>query len=81
MKIGGMFELEKCQARNANERPNTIYAMSGRCALYACLKDMDDKVKKVAYVPAYTCETVLGSYLKAGFSLRFYDIDPDNLYL
>ncbi len=79
MKIGGMFELEKCQARNANERPNTIYAMSGRCALYACLKDMDDKVKKVAYVPAYTCETVLGSYLKAGFSLRFYDIDPDNL--
>ncbi len=79
MKIGGMFELEKCKAGNEKEKPNTIYAMSGRCALYACLKDIKDDVKKVAYVPAYTCETVLGSYLKAGFSLRFYDIAPDNL--
>ncbi len=79
MKIGGMFELEKCSNSNVTELKNSVYAMSGRCALYTCLKDIGDDVKKVAYVPAYTCETVLGSYLKAGYSLRFYDIDPDNL--
>lgn len=79
MKIGGMFELERCSSDKVTELKNSVYAMSGRCALYTCLKDIGDDVKKVAYVPAYTCETVLGSYLKAGYSLRFYDIDPDNL--
>lgn len=79
MKIGGMFELEKCNDKQTIDVPNAIYAMSGRCALYACIEDIGDIANKVAYVPAYTCETVLGSYLKAGYSLKFYDIDPDNL--
>ena len=79
MVIGGMFELEKAAGRLTEERPNTIYTMSGRCAIYACLKDMGSSKKKIAYVPAYTCETVLASYQKAGYSLRFYDIDPDGL--
>lgn len=77
--IGGMFEKEKIGNVTNAERANTIYAMSGRCALYACLLDMDIKGEKTAYVPAYTCETVLSSYLKAGFSLRFYDTDPEGL--
>jgi hypothetical protein len=32
--------------------------------------------KKVAYLPAYTCETVIAPYKKAGYALKFYDIDP-----
>lgn len=79
MVIGGMFELEKMDSSSIKEMPNTIYTMSGRCAIYACLKDIDAKGKKRAYVPAYTCETVLGSYEKAGYELRFYDISPEGL--
>ncbi len=79
MKIGGMFELEKCDDKQTIDVPNTIYCMSGRCALYACLEDIGSSANKSAYVPAYTCETVLGSYIKAGYSLKFYDVDPDNL--
>lgn len=79
MIIGGMFELETPSSCTIKEMPNTIYAMSGRCALYTCLIDLPKSVKRIAYVPAYTCETVLGSYIKAGFSLRFYDVDPNEL--
>ncbi len=77
--IGGMFEKEKIGSVTNAEKANMIYAMSGRCALYACLIDMDIKGRKIAYVPAYTCETVLSAYLKAGFNLRFYDTDPEGL--
>nr|WP_319473102.1 hypothetical protein [uncultured Sphaerochaeta sp.] len=54
--------------------------MSGRCALYACLLDVKSKNENnIAYVPAYTCETVLASYEKAGHTLRFYDVDEHEL--
>jgi hypothetical protein len=54
--------------------------MSGRCAIYYCLLDLkQDDEKKVAYLPAYTCETVIAPYKKAGFSLEFYDIAPERL--
>lgn len=79
MVIGGMFELEKPGNGPCLERKNTIYTMSGRCALYACLVDMGKTAGQIAYVPAYTCETVLGSYLKAGYELRFYDVEPKGM--
>ena len=47
--IGGMFEKEKIGNVTNAERVNTIYAMSGRCALYACLLDMDIKGEKIPY--------------------------------
>jgi hypothetical protein len=82
--IGGMF----CQERVSGEQQSFLqgrgndlrYYMSGRCALYACLCEIRAyDAKKVAYVPAYTCETVLASYEKAGYSLRFYDVDENCL--
>jgi hypothetical protein len=56
------------------------YCMSGRCAIYYCLRDfMPGDTKRVAYLPAYTCETVIAPYKKAGYALRFYDVSPDRL--
>ena len=50
--------------------------MSGRCGIYRCLLDLAQRdTRKVAYVPMYTCETVLAPFLKAGYQLRFYEVD------
>lgn len=50
--------------------------MSGRCGIYYCLEDIArTDTRKVAYVPRYTCETVLAPFAKAGYRLRFYGID------
>ena len=52
--------------------------MSGRCANYYALQDIClSDTKKVAYVPVYTCETVLAPFLKAGYELLFYDVSMD----
>ncbi|NLE14305.1 MAG: hypothetical protein GX626_00365 [Spirochaetales bacterium] len=84
MRIGSMFPLQEI-----GEKPSSFfsdrgfdvqYFLSGRCALYACLLDCGAAdERKMAYVPAYTCETVLASYVKAGYGLRFYDVDTDEL--
>lgn len=34
-------------------------------------------MRKVAYVPLYTCETVLAPFEKAGYQLKFYELDQD----
>lgn len=53
-----------------------LHTMSGRCGIYAALLDhKKTDSRMIAYVPAYTCETVLAPYVKAGYSLVFYDID------
>ncbi len=83
-RIGGMFTLEQ-QGRDETRFLQDIGAdirayMSGRCALYGCLEEIraTDTTCK-AYVPAYTCETVLSSYEKAGYKLCFYDVHPEKL--
>ncbi|PIE53894.1 MAG: DegT/DnrJ/EryC1/StrS aminotransferase [Dethiosulfovibrio peptidovorans] len=55
---------------------NWDFFLSGRCGIYHCLLDIvkNDK-KKVAYLPLYTCETVVAPFVKAGYSLRFYPFD------
>jgi hypothetical protein len=79
-RIGGMFCMERISKESnaflENKGDDVRFYMSGRCALYGCLCEiLAHDTKKVAYVPAYTCETVLASYEKAGYTLRFYDID------
>ncbi|MGE4583643.1 MAG: hypothetical protein AB7C91_03260 [Sphaerochaeta sp.] len=84
MHIGGMFPLERPLPVQtgffSNRGEDLRFFLSGRCALYTCLLDtgIQDR-RNVAYVPAYTCETVLSSYEKAGFTLRFYDIKKTDL--
>ncbi|NCC63493.1 MAG: hypothetical protein EOM15_02400 [Spirochaetia bacterium] len=84
MRIGRLFAEETSQGPRRvwyDKLGDSIqFYMSGRCALYACLLDIKPRYQtKIAYVPAYSCETVLNSYLKAGYSLLFYDIARTNL--
>lgn len=54
------------------------YFMSGRCGIYHVLSDYKKRdSKQVAYVPLYTCETVLAPFHKAGYELIFYDFDQN----
>jgi hypothetical protein len=92
MAVGGMFCLEKYPpAVSSGGRlsgglvdklggEDRRFCMSGRCAIYYCLRDfMQGDTKRVAYLPAYTCETVVAPYKKAGYELLFYDVSPENL--
>jgi dTDP-4-amino-4,6-dideoxygalactose transaminase len=79
MRIGRLFVEENSQGPRRvwyEQLGDSVqFYMSGRCALYACLLDIAPRCQtKIAYVPAYSCETVLNSYLRAGYSLLFYDI-------
>ena len=84
-KIGGMFYYEPCKVaengyfeRVCPPDGDLAFTMSGRCGLYYCLEDiMLQDTRRVAYIPMYTCETVLSSYEKAGYQLKFYDIDEN----
>ena len=82
-KIGGTFPPEKTEPaengyfdRVCPVNGDLKFMMSGRCGSYFCLCDIGlyDQ-KKVAYVPIYTCETVLAPFVKAGYKLKFYEID------
>ena len=52
------------------------FTMSGRCGIYQCLEDIKLRDRKrVAYLPMYTCETVVAPFHKAGYTIRFYEVD------
>lgn len=86
-QIGGFFPMEPCLAQENHfleqlvpEHGDIRLMMSGRCGNYYALQDisLSDK-KKVAYVPVYTCETVLAPFEKAGFEMLFYQVDRSGL--
>ena len=85
MRIGGMFPLEQVDEKRKNNffkenyLGNLQFLLSGRCAIYYCLLDIPSIENKTAYLPAYNCETVIDSYIKAGWKCRFYDVDKTNL--
>ena len=83
--IGGMFPFESTLFSDNGyfqsicpPEGNISFMMSGRCGIYRCLQDigLQDKTK-VAYVPIYTCETVLAPFEKAGYHLKFYELDKN----
>ena len=83
--IGGTFPPEKTEvgengyfSKICPENGEAAFTMSGRCGIYYCLKDISlNDEQKVAYVPIYTCETVIAPFVKAGYSLKFYEIDKN----
>lgn len=83
MEIGGFFPYDATQPEENGYLdlvcPNAgdvKHLMSGRCAIYLCLQDsmLTDK-KRIAYLPAYTCETVSGCFVKAKYQIYYYDVD------
>ena len=83
MEIGGFFPYGPVgSAENGYvehtcpDAGDTAHLMSGRCAIYYCLRDlMQTDQKRVAYLPSYDCETVLGCFVKAGYEIHYYDFD------
>lgn len=85
LHIGGAFPPEKMPAKSndlesflVGDKDDLKYMMSGRCGIMMALKDilLTDK-KRVAYLPAYTCETVSGCFVRLGYQLRYYDVNRD----
>ena len=58
-----------------------IATSSGRHGLELLLDAIGDRVPPVAYVPALTIEAVPKLFRKAGYEVRFLDIDPETLSL
>lgn len=83
--IGGFFCYDNAAEPEYNffdtirpKNGDLQFTMSGRCAIYYALNDLKQTDKRrVAYVPAYTCETVLAPFKKAGYRLIFYGISRD----
>lgn len=83
MEIGGFFPYDEMQEEENGyidlacpDAGDVRHLMSGRCAIYLCLQDsMLTDPKKTAYLPAYTCETVSGCFVKAGYQIYYYDVD------
>lgn len=85
MEIGGFFPYEKISSqknnyfkRLYNKKSDMKHLMSGRCAIYLALLDvsLNDK-EKIAYIPAYTCETVISAVIKANYKIIYYDVDKN----
>ena len=84
-KIGGMFHYEPNTpiengyfSRICSPGDDLAFTMSGRCGIYYCLQDIARyDTRKVAYVPMYTCGTVLAPFKKAGYQLKFYELDQN----
>lgn len=82
-ELGGYFESENIlQEENhffqdlTPRQGELRFLMSGRCGILCALEDWKPgDLKRVAYVPAYTCGTVLAPYVKAGYRLKFYEVD------
>ncbi|WP_313154640.1 DegT/DnrJ/EryC1/StrS aminotransferase [Lacrimispora sp.] len=81
--IGGYFSFEQLAEKENHffeelcpDSGDLAFLMSGRCAIYYTLEDMMlTDHKRIAYVPIYTCETVLAPFEKAGYQMLFYDVD------
>ena len=82
--IGGFFPIKK-EAFHHNffdsicrQGWDLCFTMSGRCGICHVLNDMKpNDARRLAYLPAYTCETVLAPYKKAGYQLAFYEVGKD----
>lgn len=83
--IGGMFPYETTTSSDNGyfqqicpSSGDISFMMSGRCGIYRCLEDISQQdTVKTAYVPLYTCETVLAPFEKAGYHLKFYELDQN----
>lgn len=86
--IGGLFPVRKNTCRANVSLPflagHAMHFMSGRCGIVYALRDYkrrreesEPTVSLNAYLPAYTCETVLHSFLKEGLDVSFYRVDRE----
>lgn len=82
-RVGGIFALEKPPLHENGlfaalccEHDDLRHVMSGRCGIVLAIEDfkLQDKCR-VAYLPAYTCETVSGCFVQQGYEILYYDVN------
>lgn len=59
---------------------DSVWLSTGRSAIRLVLmtiEERDTKLKKVAVLPSFTCNTVFEPFLKAGFEVFYYPINKD----
>jgi len=83
MEIGSEFWIDDLPFEFKNEKPewikrfgNSVLTSSGRGAISLLLEEVKPK-KKIALLPAYTCETILIPFIEKGYKCYFYDINMD----
>ncbi len=90
MRIGGDLELtieqlsvtslakQKATLKGPQVRRDSLCLDTGRSALYVALQDiLARNGKRTAYLPAYTCHSVIHAFLQCGFNIRFYSMGDD----
>lgn len=85
-EIGSNFWLEPKQLeeqekvdlnlRYVSEEEDAVYTSSGRGAISLILSSIEPK-NKYALLPIYTCESVIMPFVKKGYDINFFDIEPD----
>jgi hypothetical protein len=85
-RIGGEFEISlddlmfpsiTSEVFN-NTMPNCVYLDTGRSSLYISLQSiLKLKGKKIAWLPIYTCNSVIYTFQLCGFEIRFYSMGTD----
>lgn len=82
-RIGGSFVPHPVPAQENGFLASLIrpgddlrHMMSGRCGIMLAIRDfMRGDDRRVAYLPAYTCETVSGCFYRLGYRVTYYDVD------
>lgn len=88
MRVGGLFPVTKEDKLPAAgltcPADDSRWMMSGRCGILLALEDWlasdpqgRTRTNPRVYLPAYTCETVVASFLKLGLNIEYYLIDTD----
>lgn len=80
--IGGEFSIleESLNQKNRNEKKD-ITLSSGRCALFAILKELEYEIgKRGVLLPNYLCESITNTVRDAGWRYSFYTIN-ENLHI
>lgn len=74
--IGGEFEIDITKQSIFVPQPNTYYYASGRTALYQILCSLRPRYQKL-WLPDWLCHTMVEAAEKAGYDVRFYNLNED----
>lgn len=78
MEIGSEFwDVPLCKKRSELNDGNIRYALSGRTALELIAADLKaERGAQSIYMPAYCCESMEQPFIKQGYSIKHYAVEP-----
>lgn len=72
-KEASVYDLWHAMLKFGFNKKHYIYLSSGRCAEKYVLDHINDE-KKIAILPAFTCETVILPFIERGYFIQYYHI-------